>query len=205
MTKAAIWSHPTSLMVSSTMSILAMVSLEDISAFDRRIETVPNSHPHERSDITNLGSLGSQRRISHRSSSNRDFGRVELVGVNTAAREGIAGKSDGSGTCCVSGTSSDGAGLNWRGSGEHAGDGRGQDGGEDTLHVVDGSERSCCEGVDVEFPGERSASYIDFGARPKSMAILWRHAECRYFSSGKRPVDNGVDAPLEMCRLAPQR
>jgi hypothetical protein len=127
-------------MVSSTMLIFSRVSLATSSDLDNGHRSQINLHPHEGTNVSNLGGLGSESGISHSSSSRADLGGVELVGIDLAGSKGVAGKSDGSGTCCGSGAgsaSSDGTVLNGRGSGEHARGGGSQDGSEKTLHVVD--------------------------------------------------------------------
>jgi hypothetical protein len=122
---------------------------------------VINLHPQESSDVGNLKGRSRQCSVGHLSSSRNDLGRVELVGVDGAGREGVAREGNGSGTCCGSGASSDGTVLSGRRERESAGDGRNQDGGEKTLHVNDWVERKFwwCR-CKKPWGGDR-ASYID--------------------------------------------
>lgn len=113
-------------MVSSTMLILSRVSLH-LSVFVLHVRLSCNLHPHEGSDLRDLGGSSSQSRVSNGRSSRDDLRGVELVGVDLARCEGVAGESDRSSTCCScasNGTSSDWTLLNGRGSGEHASGGR---------------------------------------------------------------------------------
>lgn len=100
----------------------------------------PYLHPEVRADRSDLGCLCLQRAVGDRRSCGENLGRVELVGVDRTAREGVARKSDSSGTCCRSLASGDGTLLGGRRSSEGAANDSCHYGREGELHGAgDGS------------------------------------------------------------------
>ena len=91
------------------------------------------SHPEEGSDLGNLGCLSRQRTVGHGGSRSNDLLGELLVGIDGAS-EGVTAEGDRSST---SGSSGDGTIFNRAGGSKSARDGRSQQGGVETLHVVD--------------------------------------------------------------------